>query len=344
MQKELLETAFGNIVKTEFNYVQTGFANLDIHLKYLNKGSIIAVGSEMIYDMNYLILNLTEKFSQSGKKCLYFSFRHPADTVVQKLLKLHSGVIIRETFNKPKKITPKNIKKLETAKNEMRNWNLHVVDESSMCIEDFEKIIEEIKPDYVFIDAIQSFPLNNMPIKYFAEHLKKTAKYKKFDYEECNVINNASKNLLEMSRFNNENKITKVAAKKILEEDIEYKLPIKVYDAKMPYLRWENFASEYILQNIKPIAAKNDIVVFIDFYTYDQELNIENIKDNINPSILKDVCDTIIFLEYGNMDAHCGDNKSNNWEMCFKVYKGNAGIIGSSGGLVVDYTGKIKKK
>lgn len=341
MKKDLVDLAFANIIREEVNHIQTGIEEVDEHLKFLGNGSVITVLTEYMLNRDFFTLNLMVRLLLRGKKCLYFSFLHKTEDLVQNLLILHSGAIIERGCNTPNKITPENLKKLKTARDEMMNWKLHVVDEGINIIENFDKVIEINKPDYVFIDDILSFPLEKMGINYFQECLRKIVKYEKMDIEETNVITNAMNKLLKTSRFNNETVISKTEAKKLIEEDIESKLPIKIYDNTARLLQWEDFAADYISESLKGIAVKNDTVIFVNYQTPadNQKLNIHNIKSKT----LKKVSDTVILVE-NEILSHSTDNEVKVYKsgINLKFYKGNEFLSGVGGTLLIEYnTGRI---
>ena len=263
MNKTLLNKSYKNIFTPDENYIQTGYKDLDSLLSGCTKGSLITIGGSFGIGKTAFSMNLLEQFLTQGKKCLYFTYNIPAERFMQLLIIQYAEISLTRTTLKH--FTDEDIKNLSNAKNTIEKWDLHIYNEALTDAAFIDNLIKKIKPDYVFIDAIQDICIEKLTIRHFARRLKKLIKDTKLNSEEVDTINKIL-NWLQLSLdYTVSHRATDISIEKINEFFCNIDFPYH-YEYYNPFIEIcpENIIMDYIAKYLKIIAKKYDTVIFVN--------------------------------------------------------------------------------
>jgi len=322
LNKTLLNKAYDSIFTPEENYIQTGYEDLDSLLSRCTKGSIITIGGRPGMGKTAFSMNVLEQFLTQGKKCLYFSYNISADRFMQRLIFQKAEVPIHK-INLIEYLTDEDLKNLSNAKNTIENWDLHICNEALTDAACIDNLIKKIKPDYVFIDAIQDIWIEKLTIRHFTRRLKKLLKNTKLNSEEVNIIHKILDWLPISREYTVSHKTTDICIEKIHEYFSNIDFPY-YYEYYNPFIEIypENIVMDYIAKYLKIIAKKYDIVIFVNSElkkapefrkSYYPKLN-----DLDAPQSLAKASDIVMMLyrkEYYNPDVE--ENEKNIMEVHF---------------------------
>jgi len=213
LNKTLLKKVYNNIFSGEENYIQTGYEDLDYLLGKCKKGSLITIGG---LDKTTFSMNLLEQFLTQDKKCLYLSCNRHIEWFIQRLI-FQKAEVSKCKHSFIELLDDKDIKNLSKAKNAIEKWDLHICNETLTDAASIDNLIKKIKPDYVFIDAIQDICIEKVTIRHFARRLKKLIKDTKLNSEEVNAINKILDWLPLPLKFTAPQRATDISIKKINE-------------------------------------------------------------------------------------------------------------------------------
>ncbi|MBQ4124264.1 DnaB-like helicase C-terminal domain-containing protein [bacterium] len=151
--EKILEKILTEIKINKEPDLKTGFKELDYILSGVELGSIITIAARPAMGKTSLSLNLLNNFCEQGKKCLFLTTRESERLLLKRLLIQKSEIGFHKITQE--KINKTDIKKMETAKNEICNWDFKIKNYTSFGFKEIEEIIEKEKADYIFIDDIQ---------------------------------------------------------------------------------------------------------------------------------------------------------------------------------------------
>jgi len=307
MDKKLLERVYQETIEPKRTYIQTGFQDIDDCLAYCEKGSIITIGGAPSIGKTAFAMNLAKQLAERGEKCLYFTFKISAEHFIQRLMCLHAEVDLQRLVSKH--LSEKDLDKLSEAKKTLENFDLHIQDKLPSNIEEFEEIVQTIKPDYIFIDNIQGFSLDKVTTRHYIKKLKEIVKHEQLSSGQIDAI----EIVLEVTRLffaKDFNKERYISTEKIHEDFKDICLegsilnPIK--DIKPEYI-----IMDYIAKCLKITAKKHKVGIFVNStlteapdFRQDHRPVISDLKA---PSSLAELSDTIMLLYracyYGNENA-----------------------------------------
>ena len=180
IEEAVLEKVSNRIFEEKSPVLKTGFRDLDTVLSGIEKSSIITIGSRPAMGktsfMTTVMLNLLEQ----GKKCLYFSLDTSNYQLVKRLLGQLAEVDYFLLNNAGAAANKQSKEKIAAALDKLSKYDITVFDEITK-VENIKATIEELKPDFVFIDYLQliEIPDKKSRTEGFEEImacLKKTAK------------------------------------------------------------------------------------------------------------------------------------------------------------------------
>ena len=154
---EILEKVKSRIFEKHESVLKTGFYDLDYILKGIEKSSIITVGARPSMGktsfLNSIMLNLLEQ----KKKCLYFSLEQSTSQIIERLISLLTDIECQKIVNGTDTLNEQEKNEIINAFLKIAQFDLTIVDtdDEVINIEKIKEKIEEIKPDYVFIDYLQ---------------------------------------------------------------------------------------------------------------------------------------------------------------------------------------------
>ena len=136
---------------------------LILFISYQKAGSLIAVGGRPAIGKTAFFLNLIEWLCCEDKKCLYLSDNESKEKLVQRLTHQAIGLDYYKDLSKQEmEIVAETIKNIS-------EWKLFLVSNNSgftYC--EIEQLLQEQKPDYIFID-FKTAPKSLKTLKNLAE-------------------------------------------------------------------------------------------------------------------------------------------------------------------------------
>ena len=184
IENEILEKVKSHIFEKHEPALKTGFYDLDAILMEIEKSSIITVGGRPSMGktsfINSIMLNLLEQ----KKKCLYFSLEECMPNIIRRLIPPLTDIECKKITNGMDALNEQEKNKIENAFLEIAQFDLTIVntDDEVIDIEKIKEKIEEIKPDYVFIDSLQLIKISDSESDFvkglndFMYEIKKVAK------------------------------------------------------------------------------------------------------------------------------------------------------------------------
>ena len=163
IENEVLEKVKNHIFEKHEPALKTEFYDLDAILNGIEKSSIITIGGRPSMGktsfINSIMLNLLEQ----KKKCLYFSLKECMPNIIRRLIPPLTDIECKKITNDIDELNEQEKNKIENAFLKIGQFDLTILgtDEGSFSIEKIKEKIEEIKPDYVFIDSLQLIKIPN---------------------------------------------------------------------------------------------------------------------------------------------------------------------------------------
>ena len=157
--EKLLENILNGIKKPKEQIFKTGFKELDSIFTEVENSSIITIAGRPAMGKTAFALTLLKNFCKQNKKCLYLSSRESEKLLLKRIL-IQNAEIPFYKINESK-LKKEEIEQLELAKNEISNWNFKIEYLSSLELINIENVLEQLKPNYVFIEDIQLFMYDN---------------------------------------------------------------------------------------------------------------------------------------------------------------------------------------
>ena len=151
IKKEVLEKVCENI----FDVLQTGFKDLDTILSGAENSSLITIGARPAMGKSSFATNIMLNLLEQNKKCLFFSLELSEGLLIKRLL-CQVGEVDYHLLQMPNEISKreKNVEKIMKAIDKLSKYDLTIYDEH-FNIEDIKEKIEQVKPEFVFIDYLQ---------------------------------------------------------------------------------------------------------------------------------------------------------------------------------------------
>ena len=140
-----------NLCKSSKNVITTGFFEFDRYLKNMPiKGSILTLGARPSMGKTSFALSICNNLLKEGYKVLYvtldLSKTEAEKRFIENKLKLHINNDTEISF-------------INKAIEYYNQTELYIYSDSSLEVKKLEEVIQEIKPDFVFIDYIQLLKL-----------------------------------------------------------------------------------------------------------------------------------------------------------------------------------------
>lgn len=153
--EKVLENILNNIKEPKEQILKTGFEELDSILTEVENSSIITIAGRPSMGKTAFALTLLKNFCKQNKKCLYLSSRESEKLLLKRMLIQNAKIPFYKINGS--KFRKEEIKKLELAKNEISSWDFKIKYLSSLELINIENVLEQLKPNYVFIDDIELF-------------------------------------------------------------------------------------------------------------------------------------------------------------------------------------------
>ena len=155
IKKEVLEKVCENIFEEKPPVLQTGFKDLDIILSGVEKSSLITIGARPAMGKSSFATNIMMNLLEQNKKCLFFSLELSEELLIKRLLS-QIGEVDAHLLKMPNEISKreKNVEKIMKALDKLSKYDLTIYDEH-FNVEDIKEQIEQVKPEFVFIDYLQ---------------------------------------------------------------------------------------------------------------------------------------------------------------------------------------------
>jgi len=132
------------------DFFSTGFEELDVFCKYIDKGNVITIGGRPAMGKTSFALSLLNHFLDRKKNVLFFTMDSPKEKVVNKLVAEKIGTPLFSLIEGKVRKEEVNI-----VLDSFKDKKLGIVDKTNLTIEDVDTKVQEIKPDIVFIDYVQ---------------------------------------------------------------------------------------------------------------------------------------------------------------------------------------------
>lgn len=158
LEKEILEKVCNKIFYKDLPVLETGFEDLDIMLKGLEKSSIITIGARPSMGKTALITTIMLNLLEQNKKCLFFSLGMSKEQFLKRLL-VHISEVDFHTLNNIESLNVKIIsEKIKSAIDKLCHYNIDIYD-NSINTKFIEEKVKQNNPDYIFVDSIQLIKL-----------------------------------------------------------------------------------------------------------------------------------------------------------------------------------------
>lgn len=155
IKKEVLEKVCENIFEEKPPVLQTGFRDLDTILSGVENSSLITIGARPAMGKTCFMTNIMLNLLEQNKKCLFFSLEMSEEQLIKRLL-CQVGEVDAHLLQMPNEISKreKNVEKIMKALDKLSKYDLTIYDEH-FNVEDIKEKIEQVKPEFVFIDYLQ---------------------------------------------------------------------------------------------------------------------------------------------------------------------------------------------
>lgn len=155
IKKEVLEKVCERIFEEKPPVLQTGFKDLDTILSGAENSSLIIIGARPAMGKSSFTTNIMLNLLEQNKKCLFFSLELSEGLLIKRLL-CQVGEVDYHLLRMPNEISKreKNVEKIMKALDKLSKYNLTIYDEH-FNVEDIKEKIEQVKPEFVFIDYLQ---------------------------------------------------------------------------------------------------------------------------------------------------------------------------------------------
>lgn len=117
----------------------------DTILQNLANGLLITIGGRPAMGKTNFCLNLVANLCSIGKKCLYFT-DDDKEIVISKLVKITANIDNETQLDE-------KVKKMALAIKKASDWKLFIASYKTFSDWDIKELIQDSKPDYVFIDS-----------------------------------------------------------------------------------------------------------------------------------------------------------------------------------------------
>ena len=158
MENDIANIFMRSLEKRKTEFFSTGFEELDIFCKFLEKGNIMIIGGRPAMGKTNFALSIVNHLLDSKKSVMFITTEMSAELLVLRLA--------AEKLNLPMyNLLTGNIRKeeIETALNYYKDKNLYINDKISVTLDDLENGIKTSKPEVVFIDYIQMLEAPKAP-------------------------------------------------------------------------------------------------------------------------------------------------------------------------------------
>ena len=181
IEKEFLEDVFNDIISPHPQTLVTGFYNLDCILGNVKNDALITIGGRSSMGKTSFLLSIMINLLKQDKKCLFFSIELSAKNILKRMISQISKIGF---CNNGVPYSDISIEKIKNAISEIEKYKIFLEDKMTITINDVKDYIEEVKPDYVFIDYIQIINFKSKTdkchkISNFVIELKKIARENK---------------------------------------------------------------------------------------------------------------------------------------------------------------------
>ena len=146
--KEIYLKEQERLKKTDF--FSTGFEELDVFCKYIDKGNVITIGGRPAMGKTNFSVSLINHMLNTGKNILCFVMDCPKPKYVMRLVSEKIGTPLFSLLEGKVREEEVNI-----VLDSYKDKKLEIVDKTNLSIEEIETKIQEVKPDIVFIDYVQ---------------------------------------------------------------------------------------------------------------------------------------------------------------------------------------------
>ena len=155
IKKEVLEKVCESIFEEKPPVLQTGFKDLDIILNGVENSNLITIGARPAMGKSSFATNIMLNLLEQNKKCLFFSLELSEELLIKRLL-CQIGEVDAHLLKMPNEISKreKKIEKIMKALDKLSKYDLTIYDEH-FNVEDIKEKIEQVKPEFVFIDYLQ---------------------------------------------------------------------------------------------------------------------------------------------------------------------------------------------
>ncbi|MBO6088481.1 DnaB-like helicase C-terminal domain-containing protein [bacterium] len=155
IKKEVLEKLCKKIFEEKPPVLKTGFKDLDIILSGVENSSLITVGARPAMGKSSFAANIMLNLLEQNKKCLFFSLELSEELLIKRLL-CQIGEVDAHLLKMPSEISKRkqSIDKILKAVDKLSKYDLTIYDEH-FNVEDIKEKIEQVKPEFVFIDYLQ---------------------------------------------------------------------------------------------------------------------------------------------------------------------------------------------
>ena len=155
IKKDVLEKVYESIFEEKPPVLQTGFRDLDTILSGVENSSLITIGARPAMGKSNFATSIMLNLLEQNKKCLFFSLELSEGLLIKRLL-CQIGEVDYHLLQMPNEISKreKNVDKIMKALDKLSKYDLTIYDEH-FNIEDIKEKIEQVKPEFVFIDYLQ---------------------------------------------------------------------------------------------------------------------------------------------------------------------------------------------
>jgi len=160
LDKKLLESTLKHIIEGFPNILKTSFVDLDAMLTNVDYGDVITVSGRRGIGKTAFMISIIHNLIKQNKKACLFPIEAGAEIIIRRLIAYMLGI---NPF-KLNFIKENEYGKINTILNELAELDLTII-ENIKDITAIEDDIKKNKPEFVFIDSIQSlygFNQNNI--------------------------------------------------------------------------------------------------------------------------------------------------------------------------------------
>lgn len=155
IETKIIEEVIKPILKGEYSFkLKTDFLDLDCFLENIDKSSLIIIGSRPSMGKTAFINCIMTNLLEQNHRCLYFSLEMNISQVIKRMISQLAEIDSQRLKNLSLNDNQKD-KIIKIAKH-IENFDLFLYD-NCYDINSIKLIIEQTKPEYVFIDYLQLF-------------------------------------------------------------------------------------------------------------------------------------------------------------------------------------------